>query len=96
MTKQYMFHLLLLVSFDFTVSQVHSLTLQMKVCPENERGSGTAVGPMREGITLQQERNNATTPASDTEAWSNATPDQPVPVDPRLQERDRKLVCSNR
>lgn len=84
------------ISYNAVVPQGHLLTLQLKVCPENERGSGTAAGPMRGGTTPQQERSSATTPASGTEAWSSAMPGVQVPVDPHLQERDRKLLCLNR
>lgn len=78
------------------ILQIRSPTLQLKVCPENERGSGTAAGLMRGGTTPQQERSSATTPVIVTAAGSSVTPSQPVPVDPRLLERDRTLVCSDR
>lgn len=81
---------------DAAVLQAHSPTLQLKVCPESEQGSATAAGLMRGGTTPQQERSSATTPVSVTAAGSSATLSQPVPVDPRLQERDRTLVSSNR
>lgn len=51
---------------------------------------------MRGGTTPQQERSSATIPVSVTAAGSRATPSQLVPVDPRLQERDRTLVSSDR
>ena len=88
--------LLLLTLLDGAVLQTLSPTLQPKVCPENERGSGTAAGPTRGGTTPQQERSSATTPASVTAAGSSVTPSQLVPVDPRLLERDRTLFYSDR
>lgn len=78
------------------ILQVPLPTLQLKACPENERGSGTAAGLMREGTTPQQERSSATTLASATAAGSSVTPSQLVPVDPHPPERDRMLVCLNR
>lgn len=76
--------------------KIHSLILRLKVCPENERGSGNAAGHTRGGTIRQQERSSAITPASVTAAGNSVTPSPRVPVGPPPLGRARMLPSSNR
>lgn len=89
-------HQTALSAFVGVMFQVRSLTLQLKVCPESERGSGTAAGHMRRGTTPQRGRSSVTTPVSVTAAGSSVTPSQPAPVYLRHPGRAQRLLCSNR
>lgn len=84
-------------SFHFyPFSKIHSLTLQLKACPGNGRGNGTAAGHTRGGTIRRQERSSVITPASATAAGNSVTPSPPVPVGPPHPGSARRLLSSSR
>lgn len=84
-------------SFHFyPFSKIHSLTLQLKVCPGKGQGNGTAAGHTRGGTIRRQERSSVITPVSVTAAGNIVTPSPPVPVDPPHPGSARRLLSSNR